>query len=61
MNWRTTAAFVVVGLIWGSAWIATSLVLPQMPGLYAGAVRFTIAAIFAALLALATNLRRSDH
>ncbi|MFY9939563.1 MAG: DMT family transporter [Silvibacterium sp.] len=60
MNWRTTAAFVVVGLIWGSAWIATSLVLPQMPGLYAGAVRFTIAASFAALLALATNLRRSN-
>jgi drug/metabolite transporter (DMT)-like permease len=59
MNWRTASAFVAVGVIWGSAWIATSLVLPQVPGLYAGAMRFAVAAAFATLLALMAHLRSS--
>ena len=59
MNWRTASAFVVVGIIWGSAWIATSMVLPRMPGLCAGALRFAIATVLSALLALAAHLRKS--
>src|SRR5271155_990407 len=59
MNWRTASAFVAVGFIWGSAWIATSLVLPQMPGLCTGALRFAIAAVLSAILALAAHLRKS--
>ncbi|MGA7315990.1 MAG: DMT family transporter [Silvibacterium sp.] len=51
MNWRTASTFVMVGLLWGSAWIPSSFVLPQVPGLQAGALRFAIAAIFTRLLA----------
>jgi drug/metabolite transporter (DMT)-like permease len=61
VNWRTASAFAALGLLWGSAWIPTSLVLPQMPGLRAGALRFAIAALFAALLALTTRLRPSKQ
>lgn len=59
MNWRTASAFVVVGLLWGTAWIPSSFVLPQVPGLHAGALRFGIAAIFTTLLALTARLRTS--
>ncbi len=53
--------FVAVGFIWGCAWIATSVVIPQIPGLHAGALRFGIGAIFGALLALATRVRSSGQ
>jgi len=59
MNWLTALVFVAVGFIWGSAWIATSLVLPQIPGLFAGALRFAIAAILSSVLAMAAYLRNS--
>ncbi|HEX3473280.1 MAG TPA: DMT family transporter [Silvibacterium sp.] len=57
MNWRTASAFGVVGLLWGSAWIPSSIVLPRVPGFRAGALRFAIAAAFVTLLALAKSLR----
>jgi len=57
MRRRAISAFVLVGLLWGSAWIPTSVVLREMPGLRAGAVRFAIAAILAASLALVAWLR----
>jgi drug/metabolite transporter (DMT)-like permease len=49
MKWRIPACFLVVGGLWGSAWMFSSL-LPGPP-LLAGAVRFAIAA--ALLLAIA--------
>ncbi len=57
MKSRTAWAFAAVGVLWGSAWIPTSVVLRQLPGLRAGAVRFAIAAIFAASLALIAWIR----
>ena len=56
MNWRTASAFVAVGILWGSAWIPRSFVLPGGPGFRDGALRFAIAAAFVALLALVTSL-----
>lgn len=49
------AVFIVIGLIWGSAWIAASVVVRPGLGLQAGAVRFAIAAIFAGVLAIAAR------
>ena len=57
MKSRTAWAFAAVGVLWGSAWIPASVVLREMPGLRAGAVRFAIAAIFVASLALIAWLR----
>lgn len=57
MSRRTIAAFVAVGVLWGSAWIPTSLMSGQLPRLRAGALRFAIAAVFCALVALAARLR----
>jgi drug/metabolite transporter (DMT)-like permease len=56
MNSRTALAFVFIGLLWGSAWIPTSVVLREIPPLCAGALRFAIAAVFMALLTLARRL-----
>jgi probable blue pigment (indigoidine) exporter len=51
MNWRTSAAFVAIGLLWGSAWTLTSFPIPQPPTLLAGAIRFAVAALFTGLVA----------
>ncbi len=58
MNWRTSAAFVAIGLLWGSAWTLTSFPIPQPPTLLAGALRFAAAALFTGLLALIARLRK---
>jgi drug/metabolite transporter (DMT)-like permease len=57
MKWRAALAFVLVGLLWGSAWIPNSVVLRDMPGIRAGSLRFAIAAVFAAIPALVSRLR----
>ena len=57
MNRRSALAFVAIGLLWGSAWIPTSEVLKEVPPLYAGALRFAIAAVFTAFLTLWQRLR----
>jgi drug/metabolite transporter (DMT)-like permease len=57
MNRRATLAFTLVGFLWGSAWIPTTEILKQIPQLRAGALRFAIAAVFTALLALIARLR----
>ena len=57
MKPRTTWAFAAVCILWGSAWIPTSVVLREMPVIRAGAMRFAIAAIFVASLALIAWLR----
>lgn len=57
MKWRAAWVFAVVGTLWGSAWIPASIVLRALPALRAGAVRFALAAIFAASLALIVRLR----
>ncbi len=59
MNWRTWAAFATVGIFWGSAWILTPM-LP-LPELLAGAVRFAIAAVLLALVALTLRRRRTTR
>jgi len=46
MNWRIPSTFVMIGILWGSAWIMTPL-LP-MPLLLSGAARFAIAAVLLA-------------
>src|ERR1700727_1302248 len=58
MNWRPSAAFVAIGLLWGSAWTLTSFPIPQPPTLLAGAIRFAAAALFTGLLALIARLRK---
>jgi drug/metabolite transporter (DMT)-like permease len=60
MNWRTSAAFVAISLLWGSAWILTSFPIPQPPTLLAGAIRFAVAALFTGLLALIARLRKTS-
>lgn len=57
MNWRTWAAFGVVGILWGSAWVVTPL-LPEQQ-LAAGALRFAIAAAVLGLVGGIPFLRRS--
>ena len=57
MNRRATLAFALIGFLWGSAWIPTTEVLKQTPQLRAGALRFAIASVFTALLALIARLR----
>ncbi len=57
MKSRRAWAFVAVGILWGSAWIPTSVVLREMSVLRAGAVRFAVAAILAASLAVFSWLR----
>lgn len=57
MKWRAAWVFAVVGTLWGSAWIPASVALHAVPTLRAGAVRFALAAIFAASLALIVRLR----
>lgn len=59
MSWRKASVFLGVGVLWGSAWIPYSVLLHHVPGLFAGALRFSIAAVFATLVALASGLRKS--
>ena len=56
MNPRSALAFVLIGLLWGSAWIPTSEVLKQISGFQAGALRFAVAAVFTATLAVIARL-----
>lgn len=56
MNWRAWAAFVIVGVLWGSAWILISLRPAQEFAV--GALRFAIAAAVLALIAFAPLFRR---
>jgi len=60
MNWAAKAVFAVVAVLWGSAWIPSSLVLGPVPRLRAGALRFAIGAGFCTLLALAERLRARE-
>lgn len=53
MKWRASAAFLTVGVLWGSAWILTSS-LPE-PAMLAGAAKFGISAV---LLGIATTVVR---
>lgn len=57
MTRRAILVFVLIGLLWGSAWVPTSEVLREIPPLRAGALRFAIAAMFTALLAFFSRLR----
>jgi drug/metabolite transporter (DMT)-like permease len=61
MKPRAELAFVVVGILWGSAWIPVSTVLREMPGLRVGALRFAIAAAFAAVVAAVMRLRKNTR
>jgi drug/metabolite transporter (DMT)-like permease len=45
--------------LWGSAWIPYSVLLHHVPGLFASALRFLIAAVFTTLVALAAGRRES--
>jgi len=61
---RAAAVFVTVGLIWGSAWIPSSMALQRGSGLQAGALRFVVAASFVGTIVLARRFRgskRQDH
>ncbi len=49
MNWRTLAGFALVGILWGSAWILTPMLL--LPELFAGAVSSLEMATGATLIA----------
>jgi drug/metabolite transporter (DMT)-like permease len=49
MTRRAALAFVLISLLWGSAWIPTSEIVKQVPALRAGALRFGMAALSAAL------------
>jgi drug/metabolite transporter (DMT)-like permease len=60
MKSRTASAFAAVGILWGSAWIPTSIVVREMPGLRIGALRFAIAAAFAVFLGLLARLRNRN-
>lgn len=53
MKRREIAAFIAVGLIWGSAWIPSGTLLQQIPPFAAGALRYALASIllFAAWIA----------
>jgi drug/metabolite transporter (DMT)-like permease len=55
MNWRTSAAFALIGILWGSAWILAPL-LPMSP-LLAGAARLAIAAVMLTLVAFIARIR----
>lgn len=57
MYWRVTAAFVAVGVVWGSAWIPTSALSQALPGLAAGALRFGLAATVLAIAEVLLRLR----
>lgn len=61
MKFRVAAVFAVVGLVWGSAWIPSSMVLQRGYGLQAGALRFAIAAVFVGAIALARRFRTSGR
>jgi len=61
MKLRVAAVFVTVGLIWGSAWIPSSVVVQRGSGLQAGALRFAIAAAFVGAIAVARRFRHSEE
>jgi len=60
MRWRTSV-FLGVGVLLGSAWIPYSVLLHHIPGLFANALRCSIAAVFATGVALAARLRQKEE
>src|SRR5271165_532512 len=59
MSWRRASVFLGVGALWGSAWIPYSLLLHHVPGLFASALRISIAAVFATLVTLVSGRGKS--
>jgi drug/metabolite transporter (DMT)-like permease len=50
-------AFVALGLIWGSTWVATDTLAEQVPPLFGAAVRFLLAALLLISVVLFKRLR----
>ena len=58
MKRREIAAFIVVGLIWGSAWIPSITLLQQIPPFAAGALRYIVASILLFAAWIVTGAKR---